>query len=389
MTDSPIVLGDRYELRSVIGRGGMAEVWQARDLRLGREVAVKRLRADLATDPTFQTRFQREAQSAAGLNHPNIVSVYDTGSQEDSATGVMRPYIVMELVSGHTLREILHEGRTIVPAKALEYTAGVLDALSFSHKHGIIHRDIKPANVMITPSGQVKVMDFGIARAVADTSATMTQTAAVIGSTGSGKSTLADLLLRLHDVGEGAIRVDGADVRALTQEELRERIGCVPQKAFLFSGTIAENLRMGQPDATDEVLWRALGIAQAADFVERLPLGLDAPVAQGGTNFSGGQRQRLSIARALVKDAGVLLFDDSFSALDVKTDAALRRALREQVVRPAKLIVAQRVSTILDADLILVLDEGRLVGAGTHGELLETCPVYRAIADSQMQREGA
>jgi ATP-binding cassette subfamily B multidrug efflux pump len=212
------------------------------------------------------------------------------------------------------------------------------------------------------------------------------QTAAVIGSTGSGKSTLADLLLRLHDVGEGAIRVGGVDVRTLTQQE---RIGCVPQKAFLFSGTIAENLRMGRPDATDEVLWRALGIAQAADFVERLPLGLDAPVAQGGTNFSGGQRQRLSIARALVKDAGVLLFDDSFSALDVKTDAALRRALREQVVRPAKLIVAQRVSTILDADLILVLDEGRLVGAGTHGELLETCPVYRAIADSQMQREGA
>ena len=202
------------------------------------------------------------------------------------------------------------------------------------------------------------------------------QTAAVIGSTGSGKSTLADLLLRLHDVGEGAIRVGGVDVRALTQQELRERIGCVPQKAFLFSGTIAENLRMGRPNATDEALWR-------------LPLGLDAPVAQGGTNFSGGQRQRLSIARALVKDAGVLLFDDSFSALDVKTDAALRRALREQVVRPAKLIVAQRVSTILDADLILVLDEGRLVGAGTHGELLETCPVYRAIADSQMQREEA
>ena len=164
--------------------------------------------------------------------------------------------------------------------------------------------------------------------------------------------------MRLHDVGEGAIRVGGVDVRTLTQQELRERIGCVPQKAFLFSGTIAENLRMGRPDATDEVLWRALGIAQAADFVERLPLGLDAPVAQGGTNFSGGQRQRLSIARALVKDAGVLLFDDSFSALDVKTDAALRRALREQVVRPAKLIVAQRVSTILDADLILVLDEG-------------------------------
>ena len=182
MTPTPIVLADRYELQNVIGRGGMAEVWRARDLRLGRDVAVKRLRADLATDPTFQTRFQREAQSAAGLNQPNIVSVYDTGSQEDPNTGVMQPYIVMELVSGHTLREILHEGRTIVPDKALEYTVGVLNALSFSHKHGIIHRDIKPANVMITPGGEVKVMDFGIARAVADTSATMTQTAAVIGT---------------------------------------------------------------------------------------------------------------------------------------------------------------------------------------------------------------
>ena len=215
------------------------------------------------------------------------------------------------------------------------------------------------------------------------------QTTAVIGSTGSGKSTLADLLLRLHDVGDGRIRLGGVDVRQLSQTELRGAIGCVPQKAFLFSGTIADNLRMGRPDASDGELWEALRVAQAEDFVRRLPQGLGAPVSQGGANFSGGQRQRLSIARALVKRADVFLFDDSFSALDVKTDAALRRALRRSVTAPAKLIIAQRVSTILDADQILVLDEGRLAGAGTHSELLEHCPIYRAIAESQMNRKEA
>lgn len=182
MSPEKMVLGGRYELQETIGRGGMAEVWRARDLRLDRDVAIKRLRVDLATDPTFLARFEREAQSAAGLNHPNIVSVYDTGSQVDPSTGVLLPYIVMELVGGRTLRDMLREGRTIVPERALVYTQGVLDALTYSHKHGIIHRDIKPANVMITPTGQVKVMDFGIARAVSDTSATMTQTAAVIGT---------------------------------------------------------------------------------------------------------------------------------------------------------------------------------------------------------------
>jgi serine/threonine-protein kinase len=160
----------------------MAEVRRARDLRLGRDVAIKQLRVDLASDPTFQARFRREAQAAAGLNHPNIVAVYDTGEEADPNSGVQVPYIVMELVEGHTLREILRTGRQIVPAKALEFTQGVLEALSYSHKAGIVHRDIKPANVMLTSSGQVKVMDFGIARAVADTSATMTQTAAVIGT---------------------------------------------------------------------------------------------------------------------------------------------------------------------------------------------------------------
>ncbi len=215
------------------------------------------------------------------------------------------------------------------------------------------------------------------------------QTTAVIGSTGSGKSTLADLLLRLHDIQSGHIRLKGTDVRDLSQLTLRGRIGCVPQKAFLFSGTIADNLRMGRVDAEEEELWEALRVAQAEDFVRKLPLGLEAPVAQGGANFSGGQRQRLSIARALVKKADIFIFDDSFSALDVKTDAALRKALRQQVTEPAKLIIAQRVSTILDADQILVLDEGQLVGIGAHHELLESCPVYRAIADSQMNRKEA
>ncbi len=182
MAEHPKVLGGRYQLEAVIGRGGMAEVWRARDVRLGRDVAVKRLRNDLASDPTFQGRFRREAQSAAGLNHPNIVSVYDTGEEKDEGSDTIVPYIVMELVEGHTLKDVLRDDRRILPERALEFSQGVLDALNYSHKNGIIHRDIKPANVMLTPAGLVMVMDFGIARAVADTSATMTQTAAVIGT---------------------------------------------------------------------------------------------------------------------------------------------------------------------------------------------------------------
>jgi serine/threonine-protein kinase len=182
MTEALRVLGGRYELGQTLGRGGMAEVRRARDVRLGRDVAVKQLRIDLASDPTFQERFRREAQAAAGLNHPNIVAVYDTGEEADPATGIHVPYIVMELVEGRTLRDLLRTGRQIQPEKALTFAQGVLEALSYSHRAGIVHRDIKPANVMLTPDGTVKVMDFGIARAVADTSATMTQTAAVIGT---------------------------------------------------------------------------------------------------------------------------------------------------------------------------------------------------------------
>lgn len=212
------------------------------------------------------------------------------------------------------------------------------------------------------------------------------ETTAIIGGTGSGKSTVADMLLRLHDVNSGVIRLNGRDIRSMAQKDLRDDIGYVPQKAFLFSGTIAENLRMGNSGATDEVLWEALRAAQADSFVSALPGKLAAPVSQGGTNFSGGQRQRLAIARALVKKASVYVFDDSFSALDVKTDAALRKALQEYGKDSAKLIIAQRVSTILSADQILVLNEGKLEGRGRHEELMETCGIYRDIVNSQMER---
>lgn len=210
------------------------------------------------------------------------------------------------------------------------------------------------------------------------------QTTAIIGSTGSGKSTIAKMLLRLHDVSEGSVRFFGADVRSMTQHDLRERIAYVPQKAWLFSGTIASNLRDGRTGATETEMRHALDVAQS-DFVWGLPERLDAPVAQGGTNFSGGQRQRLAIARALMKHADLYIFDDSFSALDFKTDAALRRALKPETRNAAVLIIAQRINTILHADQIVVLKDGRIVGKGTHEELMEDCEVYREIAESQMK----
>ena len=210
------------------------------------------------------------------------------------------------------------------------------------------------------------------------------QTTAIIGSTGSGKSTVAKLLLRFHDVTGGAIQFNGADVRGMTQESLRDAIAYVPQKAWLFSGTIADNLRFGNEAATEEQMRHALDVAQS-QFVYDLPDGLDSRVAQGGTNFSGGQRQRLSIARALMKYADLYIFDDSFSALDFKTDAALRRALVPETRDAATLIIAQRISTILHADQIIVLKDGEMAGIGTHEELMETCEVYRAIAESQMK----
>jgi ATP-binding cassette subfamily B protein len=213
------------------------------------------------------------------------------------------------------------------------------------------------------------------------------KTTAIIGSTGAGKSTLLTLIPRLLDVTGGAVLVDGVDVRDLAPDELWNRIGLVPQKSFLFSGTVASNLRYGRPEATDEELWAALEVAQAGDFVSALPEGLEAPVSQGGTNLSGGQRQRLAIARALVRRPQIYLFDDSFSALDLATDARLRKALRPWTREAAVLIVAQRVSTIADADQIVVLEDGRVTGLGTHDELLATCPTYQEIVESQHAME--
>jgi len=210
------------------------------------------------------------------------------------------------------------------------------------------------------------------------------ETVAIVGSTGSGKTTLVSLIPRLFDVSGGSVHVGGVDVREADVEALWDSIGLVPQRPFLFTGTVASNLRYGREDATDEELWHALEIAQGRDFVEEMPDGLDSRIAQGGTNVSGGQRQRLAIARAIVHRPQVLVFDDSFSALDLTTDARLRQALWRELPHVTKIVVAQRVSTITDADRIVVLEGGTMVGVGTHEELLETSETYREIVESQL-----
>jgi ATP-binding cassette subfamily B multidrug efflux pump len=213
------------------------------------------------------------------------------------------------------------------------------------------------------------------------------ETTAIVGGTGSGKSTLVNLLPRFYDVTGGSVSIDGIDLRDMHQEDLWGLIGIVPQRAYLFTGTVATNLRYGASDASDEDLWRALRIAQAADFVGEMEGGLDAPITQGGTNVSGGQRQRLAIARAVARRPKVYVFDDSFSALDFATDARLRAALRDETRDATVIIVAQRVGTIMRADRIVVLDAGAVVGIGSHRELLETCETYREIVFSQLTAE--
>lgn len=247
------------------------------------------------------------------------------------------------------------------------------------------------------PQGRLELRDVefrypGAERAVlhgVDLVAEPGQTTAVIGSTGSGKTTLVNLVPRLFDATAGTVAVDGVDVRDLAPEDLWSMVGLVPQRPYLFSGTVASNLRYGNPDATDEELWHALEVAQARSFVAEMPGGLDAPIAQGGTNVSGGQRQRLAIARALVRKPAIYLFDDSFSALDFATDAALRAALVPETRRSAVVVVAQRVATIRDADRIVVLDEGAVVGTGTHAELMASCTTYQEIVLSQLSVEEA
>lgn len=268
-------------------------------------------------------------------------------------------------VSADRISEVLATDTSVVPAQA-----------PVTEVHVAGHLDLEDVGLTY-PGAEAPVLS-GVSF-----SARPGQTIALIGSTGAGKTTLVNLVPRLLDATEGVVRVDDVDVRELDPELLWSRIGLVPQRAFLFSGTIASNLRYGRPDATDEELWEALEIAQAADFVREMPQGLDTAVAQGGTTVSGGQRQRLAIARALVRRPEIYLFDDAFSALDVATDARLRAAL-EPVTRDATvLIVGQRIATIRDADLILVLEDGRVVGQGTHDELMAGNETYREIAASQ------
>ncbi|WP_374007255.1 ABC transporter ATP-binding protein [Leifsonia sp. LS-T14] len=249
----------------------------------------------------------------------------------------------------------------------------------------------------VTARGTVEFVDVGFSYPGAEHpvltditfSAEAGKTTAVIGSTGAGKTTLVNLIPRLFDATSGIVLVDGVDVADLDPELLWSRIGIVPQRPYLFSGTVASNLRYGNPDATDDELWHALEVAQASDFVREMPEGLDAHIAQGGTNVSGGQRQRLAIARALVRKPEIYVFDDSFSALDTATDARLRAALARDVADATMIVVAQRVSTIVDADQIIVLDDGRVVGRGTHDELVESNPTYAEIVSSQLAAQDA
>jgi len=215
------------------------------------------------------------------------------------------------------------------------------------------------------------------------------QVTAIVGSTGAGKTTLLELIPRLIDPTAGSVVIEGTDARDIEPELLWSKVGVVPQRPYLFSGTVASNLRYGNPAATDAELWAALEVAQARDFVEAMPKQLEAPIAQGGTNVSGGQRQRLSIARALLRRPAIYLFDDSFSALDLATEARLRAALRPHVANATVIMVAQRVASIIDADQIIVLDAGEIVGRGAHTELVASCPTYAEIVASQRAAEAA
>ena len=275
-------------------------------------------------------------------------------------------------VSVNRIEEILNSESEILEKEDAESPEGMRGEVRFSH----VTYSYAPEKEQVEPV--LKDISF---------CAEPGKTTAIIGSTGCGKTTLLNMIPRLADVTGGQVLIDGRDVKSLKQKELDRYIGMVPQKAFLFSGTLAENLKMGKEAATEEELWEALSIAQAKDFVEKNELGLQMKVSEGGVNFSGGQRQRLAITRAIIRKPQIYLFDDSFSALDYRTDQELRRALKKITGNATVIIVAQRISTILHADLIIVLDDGKIAGKGTHKELMENCEVYRQIAKSQLSEK--
>jgi ATP-binding cassette subfamily B protein len=279
-------------------------------------------------------------------------------------------FVPRALVSVARIKEVLNTEPSIVDAK---------DPKSFDEsKHGLVEFKNVYFRYNNAEDDTLSNIDF---------TAKPGETTAIIGSTGSGKSTIVNLLLRFYDVTSGQIFVNGRDIREVSQHELRQKIGYVPQKGVLFSGSLEDNLRYGRPDATDEEVKTVANVAQADGFIHDLPDGYAYEIAQGGTNVSGGQKQRLSIARALAKNPDIFVFDDSFSALDFKTDVTLRKALKDYTGFSTVIIVAQRVSTIMHADQILVLDMGKIVGCGTHSELLKTCPEYYEIASSQLSQE--
>ena len=282
---------------------------------------------------------------------------------------MMSIFMPRAIVSANRIDEVLNQKSSVIDKanpKAIKDKKGIV---VFEHVHfcypGAKHDAIEDVSFVAEPG----------------------KTTAIIGSTGCGKTTLVNLIPRLYDVTKGTITIDGYDVRDVSMKDLRSEIGYVPQKGVLFSGTIASNLRFGKEDASDEEIKEAASIAQATDFIEGKEEQYNAHIAQGGTNVSGGQKQRLAIARAIAKNPKIYIFDDSFSALDLKTDAALRKALSEKMKESTMIIVAQRVSTIIYADQILVMDDGRIVGKGTHRELMKNCEVYQQIARSQMSEK--